>query len=186
MPSPAEQPDITSLLLKAISKESIFRLVNILRDIIRHSPEGRKIASKWLLAAKDDVKAEPVPTSSTGPVTSGQLSKEESVSEPTPSIPMTSCFERCLYFLEKFDVTKNSATSCRYHVDPDMVDEEFFKDEIIAGIDVDNEEYREAWPEKFFYTCCGRDLVEEVCQVGWHKVAKRPSKRVIPEEVRWG
>ncbi|KAJ5382572.1 hypothetical protein N7517_000483 [Penicillium concentricum] len=182
MPSPNEKPDITALLLKAITKESIFRLVDLLRDIIKHSPEGRKIASKWLLAAKDDAKSEPVPTA---PVASGQSAKEEST-EPTASIPMTSRFETCLYCLKKFDVTKNSATSCRYHVGPDMIDEEFFRDEIIAGVDVDNEECREAWPEKFSYTCCGRDLLEEVCQVGWHKVAKRPSKRVIPEEVRWG
>ncbi|KAJ5826915.1 hypothetical protein N7447_003678 [Penicillium robsamsonii] len=185
MSSPDEQPDITSLLLKAISKESIFRLTDLLRDIIKNSPEGREIASKWLLAAKDDVKAERVPTSPTVPVTSSQPANKEPISEPTANIPMSFRFERCLYCLEKFDVTKNSAISCRYHVDPDMVDEEFFKDEIDAGIDVDREEYREAWPEKFFYTCCGRNLLEEVCQVGWHKVAKRPSKRAIPEEVRW-
>ncbi|KAJ5158379.1 uncharacterized protein N7500_008030 [Penicillium coprophilum] len=178
MSSPDEQPDIVSLLLKAIKKESLFRLVELLRDIIEHSPESRKIASKWLLTAKDDVKSEPVPTSPTTSI------KEESISEPTVSVSMTPRFEECLYCLERYDVTKNSATSCRYHVDLDTMDEEFFKNEIIAGIDVDNEEYREAWPEKFFYLCCGRDLLDEECQVGWHKRADRPSKRVIPIEVR--
>lgn len=61
-----------------------------------------------------------------------------------------------------------------------MVDEEYFKDEIAAGIDVDNDEYREAWPHKFFYSCCGMDLTEGMCQVGWHKAADpddRPRKR---------
>lgn len=68
--------------------------------------------------------------------------------------------------------------------EPDIVDEEYFKDEIAAGIDVHNDEYREAWPDGFFYPCCGMNLTEEMCQVGWHKAADpddRPRKRTRSE-----
>jgi hypothetical protein len=66
--------------------------------------------------------------------------------------------------------------------EPDIIDEEFFKEEIFAGVDVDNPEYREIWPDGFFHPCCGRDLTEDMCQVGWHKAADpedRPRKRNI-------
>ncbi|CAI7628141.1 unnamed protein product [Penicillium glandicola] len=181
MPSPDEQTDNLSLLLEAINNQSVHRLEGILRDIVKHSSEGRKIASRWLLAAKNDAKSEPVvPTSPTAPITSTLPAKEESISEAMASIPMTSRFESCINCLEEFDVTQNSETSCRYHVEYDMVDEEYFKDEIAAGIDVDNDDYREAWPEMFFYHCCGMDLTEDVYQVRWHKAAdphERPRKR---------
>ncbi|KAJ6143539.1 hypothetical protein N7471_002992 [Penicillium samsonianum] len=185
MPSSDEQPDNLSLLLEAINNQSIPHLEGILRDIVKHSPEGRKIASRWLLAAKNDVKSEPVPpVSPTAPVTSALRTKEEPISKPMTSVPMTFRFKNCIYCLEDFEVTQNSETSCKYHVEPDMVDEEYFKDEIAAGIDVHNDEYREAWPDGFFYPCCGMNLTEEMCQVGWHKAADpddRPRKRTRSE-----
>ncbi|KAK4861921.1 hypothetical protein LT330_003059 [Penicillium expansum] len=181
MPVPDEELDNLPLLLEAMKNQPIHRLEGILQDIVKHSAEGRKIASKWLLAAKDDVKSEPVvPTSTIAPVISALPVEDESISMPMANVPMTSRFENCIYCLEDFEVTENSETSCKYHLEPDMVDEEYFKDEIAAGIDVDNDEYREAWPHKFFYPCCGMDLTEGMCQVGWHKAADpddRPRKR---------
>ncbi|KAG0155027.1 hypothetical protein PDIDSM_600 [Penicillium digitatum] len=150
MPAPDKEPDTLPLLLEAINNQPIHRLEGILQDIVKHSAEGRKIASKWLLTAKNDVKSESVvPPSCATPVTSSFRDEEESISEPKASMPMTSRFENCVYCLEDFEVTQNSEKSCQYHLEPDVVDEEYFKDEIAAGIDVDNDEYREAWPHKF-------------------------------------
>ncbi|OQD95229.1 hypothetical protein PENSOL_c021G12091 [Penicillium solitum] len=168
MPVPDEEPDNLPLLLEAIKNQPIHRLEGILQDIVKHSPEGRKIASKWLLAAKNDVKSEPA-------------AKEESIA----SVPMTSRFENCIYCLEDFKVTQNSETSCKYHLESDVVDEEYFKAEIAAGYDVDSDEYRLAWPEGFFYPCCGMGLTGKMCQVGWHKAADpddRPRKRTRRSE----
>lgn len=117
MPSSDEQPDNLSLLLEAINNQSIQRLEGILRDIVKHSPEGRKIASRWLLVAKNDVKSEPVSSvSPAAPVPSALPTKEEPISKPMTSVPMTSRFKNCIYCLEDFEVTQNSETSCKYHV----------------------------------------------------------------------
>ncbi|KAJ5940998.1 hypothetical protein N7516_001166 [Penicillium verrucosum] len=185
MPVSDEEPDNLSLLLEAIKNQSIHRLEGILQDIVKHSPEGRKIASKWLLAAKKDVKSEPAapvsPITPITPVTSALPVKEESMA----SVPMTSRFENCIYCLENFEVTQNSETSCRYHLEPNVVDEEYFKAEIAAGYAVDSDEYRLAWPEGFFYPCCGMGLTGDMCQVGWHKAADpndRPRKRTRQSE----
>jgi hypothetical protein len=113
MPVPDEEPDNLPLLLEAIKNQSFHRLEGILQDIVKHSPEGRKIASKWLLVAKNDVKAGPVaPVSPIAPVTFALPVKEESMT----SVPMTSRFENCIYCLEEFEVTENSETSCKYHL----------------------------------------------------------------------
>ncbi|KAF9252128.1 hypothetical protein DTO006G1_2875 [Penicillium roqueforti] len=186
MPSPDEQPENLSLLLVEMQKQSKLLLEGILKDIIKNSPEGRKIASEWLLAPKADVKTEPVlPVSSTARVTSEvAVTSARVTSEQEVSVPMTSRFANCIYCMEKFDVTRNSETSCRYHVELDIIDEEMCdKDEIAYGLGYDGydtEEYREAWPKMFFHPCCGRDLTEDMCQVGWHKAVdpdERPRKR---------
>lgn len=112
MPVPDEELDTLLLLLEAIKNQPIHRLEGILQDIVKHSSEGRQIASKWLLAAKHDVKSEPAaPVSPIAPVTSALPTKEESMA----SVPMTSRFENCVYCLEEFEVTQNSETSCKYH-----------------------------------------------------------------------
>ena len=70
----------------------------------------------------------------------------------------------------------------------EVVDEEFFKEEIAAGIEVDDDDHREVWPEKFYHPCCGRDLSDDACQVGWHKAADpgdRPRKRFTRKEEYW-
>jgi hypothetical protein len=110
MSSPNEQPDNLPLLLQAIHSQPAHRLEGILQDIVKHSPEGRNIASKWLLTAKDNV---PVVPTSTTPVTDTPPVKEEPTLKPAA---MTPRFETCLFCMEEFEVTKNSATSCRYHV----------------------------------------------------------------------
>lgn len=200
MPVPEEEPDNLPLLLEAIQNQPIHRLEGILQDIVKHSQEGRKIATKWLLAVKNDVRSESAaPISPIAPVTSALLAKEESIA----CVPMTSRFENCIYCLEDFEVNQNSETSCKYHLgtyipkaylsvhgtdenvtnlrkEPDVVDEEYFKAEIAAGYDIDSDEYRLAWPEGFFYPCCGMGLTGNMCQVGWHKAADpddRPRKR---------
>ncbi|KAJ5516609.1 hypothetical protein N7527_008169 [Penicillium freii] len=182
MPVPDEELDTLLLLLEAIKNQPIHRLEGILKDIVKHSSEGRQIASKWLLAAKHDVKSDPTaPVSPIAPVTSALPAKEESMA----SVPMTPRFENCIYCLEEFEVTQNSETSCKYHLEPDVVDEEYFKAEIAAGYDVDSDEYRLAWPEGFFYPCCGMGLTGKMCQVGWHKAADpddRPRKRTRRSE----
>ena len=117
MPVPDEELDNLPLLLEAMKNQPIHRLEGILQDIVKHSAEGRKIASKWLLAAKDDVKSEPVvPTSTIAPVISALPVEDESISMPMANVPMTSRFENCIYCLEDFEVTENSETSCKYHL----------------------------------------------------------------------
>ncbi|KAJ5865934.1 hypothetical protein N7534_000487, partial [Penicillium rubens] len=180
MPSPDEQADNLTLLLDATHGQSSYRLEAILQDIIKHSPEGREIASKWLLREKVEAKYNPVVPSSTTPDASALPSKHESTSESMANDPMPPRMESCIYCMEDFDVTQNSETSCRYHVEKDVVDEEFFKNEIAGGLDVDNNDYRMAYPDKFYYPCCGRDLMDEQCQIGWHRAADpgdRPRKR---------
>lgn len=113
MPLPNEELDNLPLLLEAIKNQSIHRLEGILQDIVKHSPEGRKIASKWLLAAKSDAKSGPAAlVSPIALITSALPAKEESMA----SVPMTSRFENCIYCLEDFEVTQNSETSCKYHL----------------------------------------------------------------------
>jgi hypothetical protein len=116
MPSPDEQADNLPLLLHATHDEPIYRLEAILHDIIKHSPEGRKIASEWLLGAKSEAKYKPVVPSSTTPGASALPIKHESISEPKGNEPISPRIENCIYCLEDFDVTQNSETSCRYHV----------------------------------------------------------------------
>ncbi|KAJ6180871.1 hypothetical protein N7519_011332 [Penicillium mononematosum] len=179
MPSP-EQADNLRLLLDATHGLPTYRLEAILHDIIKQSPEGRKIASEWLLEDKVEAKYNPIVPSSTAPGASALPSKHESISEAMAKDPMPPQIENCIYCMADFDVAQNSETSCKYHVEEDVVDEEFFKDEIAGGLDVDNKEYRIVWPDKFYYPCCGRDLMDEQCQIGWHKAADpgdRPRKR---------
>ncbi|KAJ5482002.1 hypothetical protein N7475_000814 [Penicillium sp. IBT 31633x] len=186
-----QNPEDFSSLLEAVSKQPVHHLQAILRDIIEHSPEGREIASKWLLAAVMDVQPEPVaPISDTepAPIPTVSLSNENFESRSLASAQMTPCYEICIFCREPFDINQNSEISCQFHVYPDVIDQEFFKAEIEAGIDVYNDEYRQAWPDKFFYPCCGRDLTEEMCEVGWHEAPgayDRPCKQTDQKEYRW-
>jgi len=78
----------------------------------------------------------------------------------------------CLHCEEPFIEAENSAMSCRYHegkLEPDYESEIWADhDESIHG-PVDSDASRKAYPEGFFWNCCGRHGEEdEPCMQGRH------------------
>ncbi|KAJ5793802.1 hypothetical protein N7457_000401 [Penicillium paradoxum] len=188
MSSVYEKEQNTLGLLKAVDHQPLQELQAILKDIIDQSPEGREIASKWLFPEEKDVQPEPeIPSTYDTPIPVVPLSDETCEWRSLANTRAPVSQDICIYCREPFDVTRNSRTSCKYHVFPDMINHEFLYVETEAEASFDNDEFRQAFPENFTYACCGSDLTGKQCQVGWHRVAdptERLPKLTLKKEFR--
>ncbi|KAE8361325.1 hypothetical protein BDV27DRAFT_160838 [Aspergillus caelatus] len=71
---------------------------------------------------------------------------------------------------KEFDVTQNTNTSCKFHLDYCHPDGEFFvDDDQYDNGDYDNGEALEEFPEGYIYECCERRANEEPCTVDKHR-----------------
>ncbi|RHZ65982.1 uncharacterized protein CDV56_109054 [Aspergillus thermomutatus] len=197
-PAIANPEDFIAQFNKALNAASSSRLRHIIRDLCRLLPPAISIVSDTLLVTEDQVAVERDDADSNSDSESdfdSDAASETSAGEPEPAdgilevrappVPVAAARKRlrpryavCVQCEAEYDVTLNDRESCYYHPAPPEPDDDAWAehDEYMRG-DVNTEEMRQEYPDKFYYPCCDREYGEEGCKVDWHEEDTSGRKR---------
>ncbi|RHZ69883.1 hypothetical protein CDV55_102840 [Aspergillus turcosus] len=185
----AKHEELRTELFDAINSAPMWRLQAIIRDVCYQLPSAASIVFDSLLVTEDQVAVErddddldsnldSHSESESGSETSEQEGERER--EPAngileviaPKVPkrLRSRYALCVHCKEEYDVTDNDAGSCYYHPGfPEPDDDALEEHDEWLDEDVNMQYWREQYPDKFYYPCCGRKYGDEECEIGWHE-----------------
>ncbi|KAJ5727902.1 hypothetical protein N7493_005722 [Penicillium malachiteum] len=153
-------------LFNAIDTASEKVLREVFKSICKEVPEARIEAVKQLLV-------ENTTSDNDEESNSNNDSENPSISKTNTSntkmvVPRYAVCQNCEM---DFETAKNSSTACRYHPQRSEPTEEMYVD-VYEGDDfeIDSEEMREDFPERFEFPCCSATLKDNPhgCEVGLH------------------